>query len=318
MAVLKRGDNTEVIHLDAGRRFASSFAVAWNLWTAHIGSFFKLSWDLCLVAGIFATLWFAITQHLYFIGPSVVELVLCVLFGGALLLAFSMLRARQMSLVLSFIQDSQTKNVPFAKKSKELPKLLKVALKSANPLLIVWLLGCVSFFVMRYYALADVWLYVAVSVFALVFVPVVGVAQSYMELVYNTDHFPLTTPVSYWQHLRQALGLCRHYLGGMLALWIISFVLLAIVAFVLLAGEYIVLFAKSNSVIAFMQKEPDHVPVLLLASGYLIMFVASAVLMFLTSLWSLPQQIHIRSIMYKVSHRPKRAKTAQLKKNSQE
>lgn len=343
MAVLKRGDNTATIQLDANRRFAASFAMAWNLWTAHIGGFFRSSWKACLVAGVLATLWLWLWQSMCFIGPSVVELMAQLLFGCALLLVYSVVRVHQLDFVRSLIQEGQAESSSPNSKPKDSAKasslngkdsskgqansgrlvsfaslfsfktivsLVKRAFKPSLPLMVVWLVACVLVFVARCFYLPEYVQWVAMILPLLILVPVAGMVQSYVEFVSFDNSQSKRPSLSYWMSVRRSLGLCRHYIGGMIAMWFISLTILVAIAFVLLVGEGMVMLAKINSVVAFMQKEPDGLPALLLLGGYLIMFVSAAMLMFFTALWSFPQQIHIHSIVYKQSHHPRRVKMA--------
>ena len=113
--------------------------------------------------------------------------------------------------------------------------------------------------------------------------------QSYME----AEETPLL------RGMVKGLKLNRHYWGGMAALWVIALLIFALVAAVLSFGLIIIIYAIDNREAAVMQEEELNVPYHV---GWLTLCVFAAViwlLSFLQSVWSLPQQMHIKSIIYK-------------------
>ena len=281
MAVLKRGDIVDRLKLDASRKFAASFAMAWSVWIKHFGSFLRIMWQPCLLAVAVGIVWFMLR-------PSYGYMCMAadIIAGAAVLFVWSMMRTMQ----LKVLADVEAGNaVESAKFVRNFVAIAKPTWRPYLPLLTGWLLAY-SLAVVPAMCGANIYVCIAcVAVAAVVPFSVGGIVQSYMEV----------KPVPMLGAMRDGLKLNRHYWGGMAALWMIFLLLFLIAGTVLTFGPIILGCVFSNSEAAMAQEEVIEVPLGLrwMLTGVFALQVW--VLSFMQSIWSLPQQVHIRSIIYK-------------------
>ena len=281
MAVLKRGDIVDRLKLDASRKFAASFAMAWGVWIKHFGSFLRIMWQPCLLAVAVGIVWFMLRPSYGYICMAA-DLIA----GAAVLFVWSMMRTMQ----LKVLADVEAGNaVESAKFVRNFVAIAKPTWRPYLPLLAGWLLAY-TLAVVPAMCGANIYVCIAcVAVAAVVPFSVGGIVQSYMEV----------KPVPMLGAMRDGLKLNRHYWGGMAALWMIFLLLFVIAGTVLTFGPIILGCVFSNSEAAMAQEEVIEVPLGLrwMLTGVFALQVW--VLSFMQSIWSLPQQVHIRSIIYK-------------------
>ena len=281
MAVLKRGDIVDRLKLDASRKFAASFAMAWGVWIMHFGSFLRIMWQPCLLAVAVGIVWFMLRPSYGYICMAA-----DIIAGAAVLFVWSMMRTMQ----LKVLADVEAGNaVESAKFVRNFVAIAKPTWRPYLPLLAGWLLAYTLAVVP---AMCGANIYVCITcaaVAAVVPFSVGGIVQSYMEV----------KPVPMLGAMRDGLKLNRHYWGGMAALWMIFLLLFVIAGAVLTFGPIILGCVFSNSEAAMAQEEVIEVPLGLrwMLTGVFALQVW--VLSFMQSIWSLPQQVHIRSIIYK-------------------
>lgn len=281
MAVLKRGDIVDRLKLDASRKLAASFAMAWGVWIKHFGSFLRIMWQPCLLAVAVGIVWFMLRPSYGYICMAA-DLIA----GAAVLFVWSMMRTMQ----LKVLADVEAGNaVESAKFVRNFVAIAKPTWRPYLPLLAGWLLAY-TLAVVPVMCGANIYVCIAcVAVAAVVPFSVGGIVQSYMEV----------KPVPMLGAMRDGLKLNRHYWGGMAALWMIFLLLFVIAGTVLTFGPIILGCVFSNSEAAMAQEEVIEVPLGLrwMLTGVFALQVW--VLSFMQSIWSLPQQVHIRSIIYK-------------------
>ena len=291
MAVLKRGDNTERWQLAASRKFAASFALAWNVWTKHLHGFLRRFWLPCLIAGLAGVAWLVVRSGIYSYGFDLRVMAVDLLGGSVLLFVWSLMRTMQLDTLLHLEQGAA--DVATTSFAGNILSLTKRTWQPFLPLLTAWVLLYLIIYIPL--SLGAGTYVVAGCLVAALLLPmsVGGMVQSYME----AEKQPLFAGL--WKGLR----LNRRYWGGMAALWVISLLILAVVAAVLLFGEVIINYTFANQHDALAQEEHIAVPVYVLLMRYAVMLAALWLLTFAQSLWSLPQQVHIRSILHKESLR---------------
>lgn len=176
---------------------------------------------------------------------------------------------------------------------------------SALPLLMAALLSYLIIY-MPCHLNAPAWVdWVSVAVAFVVLIPVAGTMQSYLEIQ--------NKPVG--ASMLKGLRLNTHYWGGIAVMWIISLCLLVVAGGIILLGEMIINFAVRDMFEASIMGETMRVPTYVIVLRYVVMFVAVFVLTIVQGLWSLPQQIHIRSIIIKDRSRTaRRAQNAETKR----
>ena len=281
MAVLKRGDIVDRLKLDASRKFAASFAMAWGVWIKHFGSFLRIMWQPCLLAVAVGIVWFMLRPSYGYICMAA-----DIIAGAAVLFVWSMMRTMQ----LKVLADVEAGNaVESAKFVRNFVAIAKPTWRPYLPLLTGWLLAYMLA-VVPAMCRANIYVCITcVAVAAVVPFSVGGIVQSYMEV----------KPVPMLGAMRDGLKLNRHYWGGMAALWMIFLLLFVIAGTVLTFGPIILGCVFSNSEAAMAQEEVIEVPSGLrwMLTGVFALQVW--VLSFMQSIWSLPQQVHIRSIIYK-------------------
>ena len=286
MAVLKRGDLADRWQLASSRKFAASFALAIKLWVKHFGAFLRLMWLPCLLSAVVGLAWLWLRPSPVLWGVSMGCVVADFLGGAALLFVWSMMRTMQLKALDDMESGAKVEPIGF------LRKFVAIAERTWRPylpLLVAWLVAVLLWRLPIFFGV-NIYVQLACIVVAIVLpFSVGGMVQSYMEV----------RAVPLLGRMRQGLRLNRHYWGGMAALWVISLLIIAVTAAVLLFGLVILQYAFANRDAAVAQEEEILVPSFV---GWLqigVFAVAVWLLSFVQSVWSLPQQVHIRSIIHK-------------------
>lgn len=286
MAVLKRGDLTERWQLAASRKFAASFALAMKLWVKHFGAFLRLMWLPCLLSAVIGLVWLWLRPLPVLWGASIGCIIADFLGGAALLFVWSMMRTMQLKALANMESDAKVEPMGY------LRNFITIAQHTWHPwlpLLAAWLVVVLLWRVPVYFGI-NIYVQLACIVAAIVLpFSVGGLVQSYMEV----KSIPLLG------RMRQGLKLNRRYWGGMAALWVISLLIVAVMAAVLLFGLLILQYAFANRDAALDQEEVINVPAFVVWLQAGVFAAAVWLLSFVQSVWSLPQQVHIRSIIYK-------------------
>ena len=279
--------------MDSSRKFAASFALAWNFWLARFGTFLRMLWLPCLVAGAVCAAWWAMRSSLFSYGVNVLEMVVDVLGGALLLFVWSMMRTMQSDLLQRAVEDGGDSSAYQTLKLSNIPKIVRLTWRPYLPLLVVWVVAYLLVYLPLHIYRTPVYIVGAAAVIALLVLPPVGgLVQSYMEA---KPERPLLRGV------KEGLALNRRYLGSMLALWVIALLMLAVVMVMLLFGNWIIDSAYANRRQATLQEEVIVLPAYLPLLRYSILVLGVWIVSFLHTVWSLPQQVHIRSIIYKLS-----------------
>lgn len=305
MAVLKRGDNTERLRLDAeNRRFSGSFALAWRIWVRHFGAFLRLLWLPCLICGIICSAWWAVRSSFFFFGIDFREIGIDIIFGAMLLYVFSMMRNAQADYISAMEQGEEQNRVDFGGKRvgfwRNVVKIAKMSVRTWLPLVAVWIIA----YLLCYLPLAlevKSYVFLPCAVVALfILPPVAGIVQSYLETAHD---MPLL------RGMKNGFGLVRRYYGVMAILWAIAVLFLLEASIVFLFGEAILEYAFLNRQRATVQEEVIDLPTWLPVLRYGLIVVCIGLLAFASVVWSLPQQVHIRSILHKETLRKKEKST---------
>lgn len=298
MAVLKRGDKCDALKLDAARSFASSFMIAWNLICGEYRKIFAVLWFPCVLSGAFACLWLGVSAGHSYYGISALEIIADFAWGALFLFVWSAMRNMQKAFIT---QEEEAGNsiIKFF-------KAIKPTIRTCAPLCVAW---AISYFTAYVLLKFDFAFYVTIpSVVALVIVlfPVAGIIQSYLES--NKDRF--------FSSLKNATKLNLHYWGGMAILFVVSLMLLVVIASVLYFGEVVIACSFQNEAKAVYMGEELTIPSYVVVLKYCIMFVVTMMLSYAQIVWSLPQQVHIKSIIYKSRNRAERKNTGLPESNN--
>lgn len=319
--VLKRGDRdagplaaVSQGQLDEPRRFARSYSAAWQVWTTRFNLFIlHLWWKPAALCGVVGVAWLLIRSQMYFRRFDWREIVLDVVALWLVLWVWSAMRIVQQGELeainapapsssprkstVNKVADTKSpdapKRVPLFQRwglsFQHLKRISASAMVCAMPLLVATLLSYLIIYIPSHLN-APAWVdWISVAAAFVVLIPAAGTVQSYLEV----EKTPLRTAM--WKGLR----LNTHYWGGMAVMWIISLCLLAVAGGIILIGEVIVNFAVRDMFEASLIGETMRVPGYVIALRYVVMFVLVFVLTLVQGLWSLPQQIHIRSIIIK-------------------
>ena len=286
MAVLKRGDLAERWQLAASRKFAASFALAMKLWIKHFGAFLRLMWLPCLLSVVIGLVWLWLRPSPILWGVSIGCIVADFLGGAALLFMWSMMRIMQLKALDDMESGAKVEPMGFV---RNFVAIVQRTWRPWLPLLAAWLVVVLLWRVPIYFG-ANIYVKLACIAVAIVLpFSVGGMIQSYMEV----------KAVPLLGRMRKGLKLNRRYWGGMAALWVISLLIIAVTAAVLLFGLVILQYAFANRDAAVAQEEEILVPAFVSWIQIGVFAVAVWLLSFVQSVWSLPQQVHIRSIIHK-------------------
>lgn len=326
MAVLKRTgrshDPLEAVsngRLDQQRRFALSYRAAWQVWTTRFNRFLALWWKPAIVCGLIGAGWMAVRNGMFFRRFDWREILLDIVALCLILIVWSAMRVIQLRELEQINSTSKKDDKPKASAipaagspQKARPKRLPIgvrikafsggillpALKSGLPLLAATALAYLIIYV-PFHLQAPAWVkWPCVALAFLALMPVVGMMQSYLEV----NGKPLG------KSALRGLRLNTHYWGGMAVMWVFSLCLLMIAGAVMLMGVVIVELAMRDSFEATLMGETPIVPGYVGVLRYVLVFLMVFVLTLLQGLWSLPQQVHIRSVIEK--DRSRRAKKA--------
>lgn len=299
--VLKRGDQdagplaaVSRGRLDEQRRFAHSYRAAWQVWTTRFNMWcLHLWWKPAVACGLVGALWLYIRNAMYFRRFDGKEILVDVLALWIVLFIWSAMRIVQKE-KLEEINGSQPTE---PKRTFRQWKALAVnALLSGLPLYVASLLAYLIIYI-PFHLDAPVWVgWIGVALAFVVLIPAAGTVQSYVEME--------SRPIG--KSLWKGLSLNTHYWGGMTVMWMISLCLLTIAGGIMLIGEAIVGFATRDMFEASLMGETMSVPTYVIVLKYVVMFLVVSVLTMVQGLWSLPQQIHIRSIILKDRARKER------------
>lgn len=321
--VLKRGDRDAgplraVSHgrLDEQRRFANSYVAAWQVWTTRFNRFLHLWWKPALACGLVGALWLYIRHTMYFRRFDGREILLDVLALWIVLFIWSAMRIVQKEELEEINGDGEKPAVqaksgtsgadtsterPHSRRRAFLGRLKELAagaLLSGLPLYVATLLAYLIIYI-PFHLNAPTWVgWIGVVLAFVVLIPAAGTVQSYMEV----ERRPLASS------MLKGLRLNTHYWGGMAVMWVISLCLLTIAGGIMLIGEVIVGFATRDMFEASLMGEAMSVPAYIIVLKYVVMFLVVGVMTLVQGLWSLPQQIHIRSVILKDRARQARRK----------
>ena len=286
MAVLKRGDIADRWQLAASRKFAASFALAIKLWVKHFSAFLRLMWLPCLLSAVVGLVWLWLRPSPVLWGVSMGCIVADFFGGAALLFVWSMMRTMQLKALDDMESGAKVEPIGFLRK---FVAIAERTWRPYMPLLAAWLVAVLLWRLPIFFGV-NIYVQLACIVVAIVLpFSVGGMVQSYMEI----------KAVPLLGRMRQGLRLNRRYWGGMAALWVISLLIIAVTAAVLLFGLVILQYAFANRDAAVAQEEEILVPAFVNWIQIGVFAVAVWLLSFVQSVWSLPQQVHIRSIIHK-------------------
>lgn len=291
MAVLKRGDKPEALNLNAARRFAESYGIAWNTICTKSGEILSCHWLSSVFAGLVGCCWLYIyTNTMFWHKKDWRELSLDLIAGALLLFVWSVMRIQQITLL---VDNGEKDNASCKFSFKQFVGNLRKALRSFLPLVFVW---AIVFVVGYMLVVCDVAIYITLPVVFLstiLLFPLAAMTQSYMEVSSGKWH----------KVLLGGFKLNGRYYGGMFALSFIALLFLLIFGVILYFGEVMIVFLFQNQSRAFLMGEEIDLPWHVVVWKYLFMFLATMIFSLLQVIWSMPQQIHIRSVVFKSKRR---------------
>ncbi|MGN1236510.1 MAG: hypothetical protein ACI4TS_03605 [Bacteroidaceae bacterium] len=289
MAVLKRGDKPEALNLNAARRFAESFGIAWNIICTKSGEILSCHWLSSMLAGLVGCCWlYVYTNTMFWHKKDWRELSIDLIAGALLLLVWSVMRIQQMPLLVENREKTSSKSV-----LKQFLGNIRKPLKSFFPLVLIWAIVFIAGYML---VACDVAIYITLPVVFLstiLLFPLAAMTQSYMEV----------SDGKWYKLLYGGFKLNGRYYGGMFALCFIALLFLLIFGVILYFGEVMIVFLFQNQSRAFLMGEEIDLPWHVVVWKYLFMFLATMIFSLLQVIWSMPQQIHIRSVVFKSKRR---------------
>ena len=288
MAVLKRGDKPETLKLDVARRFAQSFIIAWNMICSHYREFLSFSWLPSVVAGLIVGAWLAVKSDNVFLAVDIKEFLLDIVAGALIMFVISFMRNRQ----LLFLQKEDVGET-VSEIFKCYKQCLKRATKTFVPLLIAWIVVfTLSYLLVGYKVVGYVTLPGIILSLILIF-SAFGLVQSYLE---NGN-------LGVFKGILKGFKLNGRYFGGFCVLFVISLGILLFVSLILFFGEFVMLLLYKNQSNGMFLEEDVALPWFAGFLKYLFMFVPVFAITILQCVWSLPQQVHVKSVMFKYNSR---------------
>jgi hypothetical protein len=291
MAVLKRGDKPETPSLDSPRRFARSFILAWELLCGNSGRFLKIQLCPAIVAGIVGCIWLSLYSNDVFWNDGWYGILTDTLVGVVFLFVFSVMRLVQKQMILD---ASETGTVLFRVYTSSIRK----AVSTWIPLLCAAVVVCAARCLLKSFGADNCLSMICTGVAAVVFFAGFGMVQSYMELCANP----------FRKSFVKGLSLNCHYFGSFCILFLLSAVMLSVSAVVLFYGSFVLQISDDNYSSALIMGEELEKSLWVSILKYPLFFLATAFVTMLQPVWSLPQQIHIRSVVFKDNNRSKSAK----------
>lgn len=295
MAVLKRGDNVEAPTLDSPRRFAQSFSLAWNAMCAKSGELLKLFLLPSCLTGVLGCIWLGLYENDVFWSDDALRYVLYCFMGACLLYVWSVMRVAQFCL---FESPDELRLMSLKDIAKAYTSYSRSALRSFVPLFVAYVLTCVALYLTQMFSLPWAISLGVVLALAIVLFVAFGMVQTCLE----------TTDTNMKCSFKMGLKLNGRYFGGMCVLFVISFLLMAIVGLLLAFGEGVLIFLNSNYSHALFLDETFVAPWYVGLLGYLFAFCCVTLLSLVQVVWSLPQQVHFKSILYKYNRYKQTAK----------
>ncbi len=293
MAVLKRGDKTESPSLDSPRRFARSFVLSWELLCSKSGKLVKLQLCPAAVVGIIGCVWLWLYSNDVFWSDGWYGIMMDAVFGMAVLYVLSVMRQMQEQVVFSTPEPGRG-TASFHLFVSSLGK----AVRTWVPLLCAVAVVCAVRCLLKAVGVTAGVALTCTGVAAAVSFPAFGMAQSHMETA--------TSP--FLKRLRKGLALNGRYFGSFCILFVLSALMLSIAAAVLYYGSFILLLLDDNCSSALLMGEEPECPWYVSALKYPLFFIVTVLVVIMQPVWSLPQQIHIKSVIFKDSNRRKSAK----------
>lgn len=247
----------------------------------------------------------------FFFGIDFREIGIDIIFGAMLLYVFSMMRNAQADYISAMEQGEEQNRVETEQNrvdfggnrvgfGRNVVKIAKMSVRTWLPLVAVWIIA----YLLCYLPLAlevKSYVFLPFAVVALfILPPVAGIVQSYLETAHD---MPLL------RGMKNGFGLVRRYYGVMATLWAIAVLFLLEASIVFLFGEAILEYAFLNRQRATVQEEVIDLPTWLPVLRYGLIVVCVGLLAFASVVWSLPQQVHIRSILHKETLRKKENST---------
>lgn len=299
--------------LDSKRRFASSFGTATNIWLTYPKTFFLMHGLPCLCAGVVSTAWLITQDWLGLDSQNWQGLVASFIAGLAILFIWTIMRVSQtefISRLTKAINKTENNSKPVFQNSKasnkntsqdalatlslwkrdtKLADTLKKSLNSMLPLGIAWI---ITFAGIALPALSNIHFAYMIAYALLVIIlicPLAGLMQSHIE----------TSDMHLIKSAKKGFCMFWKYGGSYIAMWIIAFAIIAFGALIIYFGELIIDFAFTNQALSIYYEEEIEIPTSVHILKYLVMFTGTIMLSYLTPLCTLPQQIHIRSVICK-------------------
>ena len=290
MAVLKRGDKPNVLNLDGARKFAESFGIAWNIICTKSGEIFSRHWLLSVFAGIVGCCWlYVYTSTMFWHKKDWRELSLDLIAGALLLFVWSVMRIQQITLF-----DKEEKENTHSKfVLKQFLGDARKALRSYFPFVLTWAIIFVAGYMLFAYDVAFHITLPVIFLCTILLFPLAAMIQSYMEVCSG----------KWYKVLYDGFKLNGRYYGGMFALCFIAMLFLFISVVILYFGEVMIVFLFQNQSRAFLMGEEIVLPWYVVLWKYLFMFLATMIFSLLQAMWSMPQQIHIRAVIFKARQR---------------
>lgn len=290
MAVLKRGDKAEIPSLDSPRRFAQSFALAWGMLCGKIGKLITIHLCPAVVVGILGCVWLNLHCNELFWYKDRLMFFPDFVFGALILYVCSFMRQIQAQVIVKSKGSEMVVN-----SFRFYASSMRAAFFTWLPLLCAFITVYASQCLLNFLGLATHIVLACFGVVAILSFSFFGMVQSYLE----TFSWP------FWRMFRNGLVLNGRYFGSFCFLFLLSMTMLSVVAALLYFGDYILFFLDENISNAQVMGDDFVCPWYVEVLKYLLFFVATVLMALAQSVWSLPQQVHIRSVIYKYINRHK-------------
>jgi len=318
---------SKIIQLDTSRRFIQSYKAAFELWLSYPKSFLFMLGPWAFAAGLICTAAFLGCEQFHSNYITWQELCIYIIGWAGISYLCGVMRTCQIEFLSRYEKATtatddkkvfQTnkfadntsditnpKALSLWKREDKLSTTLANSLKSALPLFVAGLmfggLYILSEMTMNY------WIASIICIAIAILLPFSSCAttQSFIEIQRKP----------FIKSLGKGFMLNKRYYGSQLGMWVLSGLIFTLCCFVIFFGEAIIFSLFNNREAGEIIDEVVEIPTYIYIFKYAIAFVGSAIIFGLSPMWSLPQQIHMQSILIKEKEREVKLRGCQNNKN---
>ncbi len=287
MVVLKREGNPKTQLLDSPRRFANSFTLSWEVLCSKSANLLKLQLLPAAFMGILGCLWLRLYSNDIFWNDGWYGIITDTIFGMIFLFFLSAIRIEQQKV------SNYSGNYKVLSSLRSFAASLKNARQSCVPLLCAGVIVSATRCILKVFEPTCEVTLACVGLVSVVAFSAFGTTQSYIEV--TSGQFP--------KRFKKGLMLNGRYFGSFCILFLLSILILSCVAIVLFYGSFILQFLDDSYSSALLAEEESEVSRYVVSLKYPLLFIATALLTSMQPVWSLPQQIHIKSVISKETNR---------------